>query len=376
MKTTNIVICGGHPSPAIAVIEALQSKKMYAISYVSPKKALAKDDHYSWEYNQITKLGIPFHHLTTGKLQRNISIESVYSFIKIPLGLYQAFILLQKLKPRVVVSFGGYIAFPLIIAAKILHIPVLTHEQTTQVGLSNKIISRMVNTFCISYEEVTDQIKNEHIILTGNPIRKDILHTTQSKFSSLIGENKPLVYITGGGLGSHFINNCIAQCITQLLLKFTVIHQVGDSAEYRDYDTLVSIRQNLPADLQMRYIVEKHIEAKDIGWILRNALFLIGRSGANTTSEILYTHIPAVLVPLPHSGEGEQQTNAAMLKSLGVAIVLDQQKMTPQDLLTALTTMRREYQSYKDNFGKKTDSLVHPNAAVQIASAIEHLVIQ
>lgn len=376
MKPTNIVICGGHPSPAIATIEVLRSKRQFALYYVGSPKALAKDDNYSWEYDQITKLGIPFYHLTTGKLQRNISIESIFSFIKIPLGFYQAFRLLLKLKPRVVVSFGGYIAFPLIIAAKILDIPILTHEQTTTIGLSNRIISRLVDTFCISYKEVALKLKHEHIILTGNPIRRAILDSTQSKYSSLIDQEKPLVYITGGGLGSHFINISIAQCVAQLLPKFTVIHQVGGSSEFKDYETLVNIRHNLPKELQMRYLIAKHIEAHDIGWILKNALFLIGRSGANTISEILYSHIPAILIPLPHSGEGEQHSNARLLQTLGVAVVLDQKKLTPQVLLTAITKMHSKYQSYKAKFNAQTDSLVHPNAAAQIASEIEHLMIQ
>src|SRR3989338_4307899 len=167
----NIVICGGHLTPALAVIEQLEkSPGNWKINFLGR----------SPEYLTISGRGIPFYPIITAKFQRFFSLISVLSLINLPIGFIQSIIYLIKIKPALVLSFGGYVAFPVAVTGWLLGVPVVTHEQTTVFGLTNRIIARFSRVICISYKTTKFIPSGKKVVLTGNPVRQTIIYPTNT----------------------------------------------------------------------------------------------------------------------------------------------------------------------------------------------------
>ena len=215
-----IAITGGHLTPALSVIEALP--KDAEVLYIGRKHALEGDRAVSLEYGVITQKGINFAVLQTGRLQRTITRYTIPSLAKVPVGLAKSILILRKFKPDVVVGFGGYVSFPVILAAKVLKIPIVIHEQTLEAGAANMFLSRFAKKICISFETSRKFFPKDKTTLTGNPVRDAIIHPSK-KFD--FGENEKVIFITGGSLGSHFINLLVKECLAKLLDNYIIVHQ-------------------------------------------------------------------------------------------------------------------------------------------------------
>ena len=226
-------------------------------------------------------------------------------------------------------SFGGYLALPVVIIAWFLGIPILTHEQTLVSGLANKIISKFAKK-----------------TLFGNPIRKEILDLKPVKTSG--------IFVTGGNQGSHVIN----LAVKKILNKYQVIHQTGDSKN-NDYEDLVKINKN----------TYKFLNAHDMAKALNEATLVISRAGANITTELAFLGKPAILIPIPWSSGNEQYLNAKKLVDAGTAEILEQKDLTGENLLKLISQMFASLEKYQEN-ASKARKLVIPNAAEKIAKVI------
>jgi len=371
-----ILITGGHLSPALAVISELQKRSDWEIFFVGRKYPLEGDKAISLEWQTIKKLGIPFFELKTGRLQRRLTRQTILSLIKIPWGFVQAFFLVKKIKPEVILSFGGYIALPIAVAGWLLKIPIVTHEQTVTSGLANKFIALLAKKTCVSWSETVKQFPEDKAVLTGNPVRNEVFSFQFSVFSRKFSKEKlPLIYITGGSLGAHSINEIVRQILPQLLIKYRVVHQCGESSVYQDYKTLHATRYTLHAKLRRRYYLTKFIGLEEIGWVLNNADLIISRAGANTVTELLALAKPAILIPLPWAGEGEQKKNAQTLKNLGSAEILSQEKLSGQSLSQCIESLIQNIEKYKRK-AEKGKKLVKLDAAKKIVDILERLVFE
>lgn len=342
-----ILITGGHLTPALSVIEEIEKRfgEKSQILYAGRKYAFENENIQSREYKIITGKNISFYSIFTGKLSRQEILKTLASLWKIPIGLFQSFKLLKSLKPDVVLSFGGYLALPVCLAAKILSVPIITHEQTFTQGLSNKIISFLADKVCVSWPETLTFFPKSKTILTGNPIRNSVFQINKNLVDNLKKEDK-LLYITGGGLGSHAINEVIKSVLPDLLARYVVIHQCGESQTYNDYGNLSLIKDKLPEGIKKRYLLKKFTEEDEIGWVLNKSYIIIGRSGANTVAEILALGKVALLIPLPWSGENEQIKNALYLEKLGLAKIIYQKNFNDKTLLENLDEMENNYSKY------------------------------
>jgi len=263
-----------------------------------------------------------------------------------------------------VVGFGGYVSLPVILAAKSLGIPVVIHEQTLEAGFTNRILARFANKICISFEGSAKYFPKDKTILTGNPIRASIPHPVK-KID--LPNDLPLIYITGGSLGSHFINHLVSQTLPKLLDKYTLVHQVGSSFEFKDFDKLSILRQGLNNSKRERYIVSKFFTPDEVGFLMRKANLIVTRCGINTISELIVLEKPAYLIPLPVSSKNEQVKNAMFFKKLGLGEVADQRSLTPGIFLQEITEMMGKISSYKI----RSDSSHFPkNAAKKIVEAM------
>jgi UDP-N-acetylglucosamine--N-acetylmuramyl-(pentapeptide) pyrophosphoryl-undecaprenol N-acetylglucosamine transferase len=276
----------------------------------------------------------------------------------------QALLILKKFKPDVVVGFGGYVSFPVALAAKTLKIPVVIHEQTLEAGGANRFIGKFADKICISFDSSLKYFPKEKVVLTGNPIREAI-HHPKKKFQ--IDSNDPVIYVTGGSQGSHFINHLVSQTLASLLDKYILIHQTGDSSEFRDFDKLSILKEGLNNNKRDRYIISKFYSPYEVGSVMRRADLVISRAGVNTISELIVLEKPSYLIPLPISQKDEQLKNAEFLKKLGLGEVGNQKSLTPEIFVREVGAMMENLKEYKIKHFK---SHFPKNAATKIVEVI------
>lgn len=368
MKLVIAVGGGGHFAPALAVME--QMPEDWEVLVIGRKYAFEGDDALSLEYQTAQDRGIPFVSLTTGRLQRKLSTRTFTSLAKIPVGLAQSLKILKSFQPDVVVSFGGYIAVPVAVAAKMLRIPIVVHEQTLRAGLANTITSKFADKVCISWKYSEQFFPKEKTVLTGMPLRKEFLgHIDTSKLRS---NNKvPLIYVTGGSGGAHGINSLVERSLERLLEHNLIIHQTGDAKEYADYERLTRLKDMLHPHLKKRYEVVKFVPPDQVVSMLLNADLVIARSGIGTVTELLYLGKPCMLIPLPHGQQNEQLTNAQFVQSTGIGEYFEQGSLTPDVFVEKVEEMLTNSAKYKSH-AVETHKMIQKDAAQKIIEIIQN----
>jgi len=341
-------------SPALAVIDEIGSRA--DIIFVGKKYDPENEKTFALEYREVAKKNVLFYNLQTGRLTRLFNFKSFINLLKIPLGFYQALRILIKEKPNSILSFGGYIGFPVCLIGFLLKIPVYIHEQTSKPGLTNRITGLLAKKIFISFEETKKYFSPEKIIASGNPVRKSVLKVSKKPFNFL--KNKPVIYITGGSLGSHSINNKIKEILPGLLEKYIVIHQTGSRI----------IKNILPDKLKTTYFPREHFFADEIGYIYSISDLVIGRSGANTLFELIAWKKPAILIPLPWSANQEQLGQAEIFQKSGTGEIFDQNNES-KNLLNLVDKVLSDIDNYKNNF-KNVELFYKKNAAQTIVQTL------
>lgn len=355
-----ILITGGHVTPALAVIEELKKHPGIDIVFVGRKYVNSKEKTTSFEYQVIKNAGVRFIHIETGRLTRLFSLHTLIDFLQSPLGLLRSWNIIRKENPDCVLSFGGYIAFPLAIVALFLRIPLFTHEQTIAPGFTNRMIAHWAQKIFISFPETARYFNHKKTIITGNPLRTVIFSTIKKPFD--LHKTKPVVYITGGSLGSHSINLIVESILPDLLKKYHIIHQAGDSSEYQDF-------KRLSHNHDQNYFLFKHFSNNEIGHVYSMADIVIARAGANTIGELIALQKPAVLIPLPWSSGGEQKAHAEFMQKKRVAEIFDQEKHTFPSLLLLIEKIIHNKNAYIKNYVRLKHYFYH-NASKTIVRHI------
>ena len=361
-----VALTGGHLTTALAVIEELRKIENSEIFFLGRAHTAEGDKTPSAESIVIPNLGIKFYAIKAGRLQRRFSAHTILSLARVPLGLIQSLIILSKEKPDVVVSFGSYVAFPVILAAWILGIPSITHEQTVKAGLANKLIATFVKKIALSWEDSKVHFPKNKTVVVGNPIRRDILALKKAR------TERPVIFITGGNQGSHVINEAVSDILADLLGKYEIIHQTGGNEIYKDYEKLKASSLLLSRRLQNRYKLTKWLNTDELVKVFSKASLVISRSGANTVTEIAALGTPAIFVPLPWAVGDEQTKNAKILESIGAAVILPQERLTPKRLLNSIDYVIKNYKVYKDK-AKNAKNIVDKDAASNLVSEIKKL---
>lgn len=357
-----ILVTGAHFTTALAVIEELKGYPDVEIVYVGRKFTREGDSTPSIESQLLPQRGVKFISLTTGRLQRVFTLYTITSLLKIPVGFVQAFYILLKENPNVVLSFGGYVSVPIVILAWIFSKPIIIHEQTLVSGLANRIGALFADKMAISFAE--SKLKGKKIILTGNPIREEILQPKtslpkdyQDLFRYAKKNKLPVILVTGGNQGSHTINQAVEGCLDKLLTKACVIHQTGES-KFQDFERLLNAQSE-------RYLVKKWI-GEEIGAVLSQVDLVVSRAGANTLTELAFLGKPALVIPLPYLYHDEQNKNAKFFEKLGLVGILPQPKLTPQTLYEQVLGMVRRLDRWQ-RVAQNAKQVVMPDAANIIA---------
>ncbi len=345
-----ILIIGGHLSPALSVIENLKEDNQ--IFYVGRKYSMEGDNAVSLEYKTINDLKIPFFDLKTGRLQRKFTRHTLSSLTKIPIGFSQAVLLLKKIKPDVVLGFGGYVSVPVVMASYLLRIPAVLHEQTFEAGLANRLVSLFAKKICISFGSSQSFYPKGKTVLTGLPLKKEVIEIKKEEAE----KNKvPILYITGGSQGSHVINSLVLESLSKLLDTFRIVHQTGDSVEFNDFENLQNLKKVLPKSKASRYLPKKFLGPSEAARITKSADIVVSRSGINTVCELIFLEKPSLLIPLSFSQRNEQLKNAKFIESLGLAKVYEQNSLTSQTFISALNDMLKNIASFTLNLQNPID---------------------
>jgi UDP-N-acetylglucosamine--N-acetylmuramyl-(pentapeptide) pyrophosphoryl-undecaprenol N-acetylglucosamine transferase len=362
-----ILITGGHLSPALALIEELQKTKPETeITFVGRQYPFDKEKTLSLEYKEINKKKLTFVPIEAGRLTRVISVSSLISFLKIPLGFAQGFFIINKYRPDLIMSFGGYLALPIVFWGYLFRIPIFTHEQTIKPGLANRLISFFSKKIFVAFDEVKNNFPKNKTYVSGNPVKPSIFQVQKKPFE--IKKDRLVIYVTGGSLGSHSINLHIKKILEPLLEKFIVIHQAGETKEYHDYEDLVLLKKELPKEKQKRYFLVKHFFDDQTGYVYNQADLVIGRAGANTFFELLALKKPALFIPLPWSAGREQQHHAEIFVRAGCGEIFHQVSPSGK-LLRLIDQMTGKIDYYRNNF-KNLSGLYKENVSKYLIDQI------
>ena len=217
----------------------------------------------------------------------------------------------------------------MVVAAWVLRIPVITHEQTEDLGFANVIIARFARRVLLARE-------------FGVPLRNALFHPpAQPSFP--IDTKLPLIYITGGSTGAVSLNTLVYPNVEELTQRYCVIHQVG----FPSMVEALRIKEALEEAIRPRYIIVPYLDTPDISWIYHNVILVIARSGANTVAEVTALGLPALFIPLPWAAGNEQYLNATRLEKSGSAVVLDQHALSPASFITHVALMLQKINSYR-----------------------------
>lgn len=322
---------------AMALIEALRKdgSTEWNISWVGSKRAVEGSRELTLEFKVFPKMNIACHEIITGRVQRKWTRYTIWSLVKIPLGFLHALFLVVKIRPKVVVSFGGFAAFPIVVSSRILGTPVIIHDQTTGAGLANRLSSPFATKIAISRESSEKYFPVQKTILTGNPVREAFFNIPQKQKIS----NPPVIYATGGSRGSKIFNNKLMEALPEILLSYKIIHQCGDA----DLDKCVQFQSNLPAGLAVNYEVIGTVDPEEVPNLFSKADIVIGRAGANTVSEVIAARRPAIFVPIPWSQNDEQTKNAELAVEAGIGVILNQNGLTPGQLVESIKKITQNY---------------------------------
>lgn len=358
MKAHTLLITGGHPTPALAVIdECAKNFPNIKVVFAGRKYANQKESLQTYEYDEIIQRSITFIPVA---FMRGWS-----GLVSFPQSFITSLQILKKYRPNAILSFGGYVALPFVCAARLCRLPVYTHEQTAVMGTANRLISALSQKVFLSFPNT--KIASPKYVYTGNPIRRQILVPPATSPLD-IPYDKPILLITGGNLGSHSINTMIFPILQQLLKTFTVVHQTGNIQAYGDYESALKVKRELDENLRLHYVPLPYLSTDAWSYILSKCSMVISRSGANTFIELVAAQKPCVLIPLPWSAHGEQRKHAQILQEAGVGEICEQ--------TTGTTNLYETIMRVFDNRSKyieKYPTLQHlyvPDAANSILKAI------
>ncbi|NTV31294.1 UDP-N-acetylglucosamine--N-acetylmuramyl-(pentapeptide) pyrophosphoryl-undecaprenol N-acetylglucosamine transferase [candidate division WWE3 bacterium] len=348
-----IAFTGGHHNSALSVAVEVEKRKLAKVIWFGHKFTMLGDTKPSAEFTEVTKNNIPFYDIKAGKVYKTFNL---IHWLRLPFGFFQSYWYLMRVRPALVVSFGGYLAAPVVLAAWLQGIPSVTHEQTSVVGLSNRFISLFVKKIFITWPQSKQYFDSEKTVVTGLPLRENIFTTQTSE--KLFNNSLPVIYVTGGKQGSHVINMAIRDVLPRLLEFANVIHQSGATTVTNDFEALAEIRKRLPDNLRDRYLLFPYIYQDQIGNIFSQTDLIIARAGAHTVYEVAALGMPALFIPIPWVSHNEQYKNARMLVNKGSAIIVPEDSLTPQSLLQEIKRMLDQKEHYQEHAHEAKTSVI------------------
>lgn len=339
-----IVLTGGgtagHITPNIALLPRL-AQKGYEVFYIGSYDGMEK--------RLMADFDIPYYGIATGKFRRYFDLKNFTDPFRVMKGFTESRRILKQIQPDIVFSKGGFVAVPVIRAAASLKIPCVIHESDMTPGLANKLCIPVAKRICCNFPETLKTLPASRAVLTGSPIREELLKGDKAAAYRLCGfdQSKPVLMAIGGSLGSAAINQAVREALPSLLNDFQVVHICGK-------DKIDNLLLNKRGYKQFEYLKG---ELKDV---FAMADVVVSRAGANAICELLALKKPNILIPLPSgASRGDQILNARSFEAQGFSIVIDEDYLSPSLLTEKVQELYFSRQTYIDAMGKsqQTDAI-------------------
>lgn len=332
----------GHVSVNLSLIPTALSQGYEAL-YIGSKNGIEREMIES----QLPE--IKYYPISSGKLRRYISLENAKDVFKVLKGILDARKVLKIEKPDLLFSKGGFVSVPVVIAAKSLNIPTIIHESDLTPGLANKIALKFAKKIYTTFEETLNYLPKEKADFIGATIREDLKNGNAHNGYQLTGfnENKKVLLVMGGSLGSKKLNSIIRENLDALLQQYQVIHLTGKGLK--------------DAQVKKSGYIQYEFVKEDLTDLLAITDTVISRAGSNAIYEFLTLRIPMLLVPLGlDQSRGDQIDNANHFADKGYAKAIDEEQLTAQILLQELNEMEQErtriinnMKSYEQSYTKE-----------------------
>jgi UDP-N-acetylglucosamine--N-acetylmuramyl-(pentapeptide) pyrophosphoryl-undecaprenol N-acetylglucosamine transferase len=313
----------GHVTPNLAIITLLKQQG-YEVNYMGSETGIEKE--------VIKHANIPYFSIATGRMRRYLTWRNLFDPFNVLVGIFQAVFYIRKIKPDAIFSKGGFVSVPVVIAGWLNRIKIYVHESDYSPGLANKLSFPFATKILLTFPETEKYISQKSKLeKTGSPIRSEFFSADPQKGRALCGfdNNKKMILVIGGGLGSKLINETIRQILPDLSSHFYIAHICGIDKTDKHYD-------QFPGYKQFEYL---HQEIFDV---MSAADIIISRAGSNSLYEFLVLKKPHLLIPLSKkASRGDQIQNAKYYQDKGLSYVLEEENLTTESLLSGIKQLEQ-----------------------------------
>lgn len=356
---------GGHFYPLIAIAESIRDV-VAEKQIITPRLYYIGDTPYDEE--ALFANDIIFIQAPAGKVRRYFSPLNVIDLFKTLWGVVRCFFILLKLYPDVVISKGGYVSVPTVLAASILRIPIIVHESDTKPGRANLLAAKKATRIGVAFESAIEGFpaKVRHkIAKVGIPVRKALMQlpdraTAQQLLQ--IDPALPTVLVVGGSSGAQRINETVLDALPNLVSFANVIHQTGKS----HYEEIAKTAGVIAGPLKDRYHPYPYLNSERMRAAAAAADVIITRAGTGSITEIALWGIPAILIPIPESISHDQRTNAYTYAHTGASEVIEEANLTPHILASEARRIATD-QAANARMRAAATGFANPNAGRVIA---------
>ncbi|MBW2410613.1 MAG: undecaprenyldiphospho-muramoylpentapeptide beta-N-acetylglucosaminyltransferase [Deltaproteobacteria bacterium] len=354
---------GGHLFPGIAIAQEFMARDhQNEIIFVSTGNALEK--------RILSKLNYVLECITVEGIKSRGLWKQFKSVCKLPKGIFDAFRILRRFKPHLIVGLGSYSAGPVVLVARLLGLKVVLCEQNLLPGITNRLLSRFADMIFISFEDSRSHFAANKVRFTGNPVRQDIMtdRATAEPEGGLEHGPKPFtVLIIGGSQGAHRINETVTEALNLLHRKEDLyfIHQTGAADE--------NMVKNAYAQHGVSSIVQAFFDS--MAGHYQNADLIVCRAGATTVAEITALGKASLFIPFPYAADDHQALNAGSLTKNGAAEMILEKDLTAEVLAEKIDHYAGHPEALAE-MAQKAKSFGNPNAAADIVDSCYQLLAQ
>ncbi len=354
---------GGHINPAIAIAKYIKEKEPDSeILYVGTKHGLEK--------KLVPAQNIDIKYIDVYGLRRSLSPMNIVYGIKAIRAVSEGKKIIEKFRPDIVIGTGGYVCGPLLYAASKMGVPTIIHEQNVFPGLTVKLLADKVSAVATSFDTTKNYLKKHRkIVLTGNPVRADLLKVTRYEARLKFNlDEKPTVLIMGGSLGAKSINDALTEIIVKNLAdEYNIIASTGE----RNYDEVMKKVKESGTEIPKNITVMPYIYNTDFAFAASD--LIVCRTGAVTVSELAASGKPSIVVPSPNVAHNHQEYNAKYLSDRGAAVLIHDSELTGVGLNAQIKTLINDKNLLSD-MSRKAKTAAIFDATDKIYTAARRLI--
>lgn len=348
---------GGHIYPAIAIAREFLARS-------SSRKVVFVGTEYGLEKTIVPKAGFPLEFISVGGLKGKGPLELAKNLARLPLGFIQAWSLVGRHNPNVVLGVGGYSSGPVLLAAWLRRVPTIIHEQNAYPGLTNRMLAKFVKAVAAAFPEALPRLSRTDGIVTGNPVREEFFVAGAAPRTPSPDRVRLLLF--GGSQGSRILNDAMTGALlflAHLKDRLEIVHQTGPKELEK---------------VQAAYKTSPFTNARVVAYLdpivgeIAAADFVVSRAGAMTIGELAAIGRGAILIPFAAATNNHQELNARVVEKAGGAVVITEADLTPERLAAAIGSIASDPEKARQ-MGTKSNALAAPEATKKIVDTIESI---